>query len=306
MKAFADAARKQFKTMSVGEDDEGGYTVPQDIQTRINQYRDATFNLRQLVRVETVTAPTGIRIFQVKGSQAAWTSIGEGTAIGVKNTPTFERATYSIKKYGGIFPVTNELLKDSDANITRVLTEWIGDGSRVTGNSLILTAIATKSQTNLADLEGIKKALIKTLGQAYMPTSSIVTNDDGLLYLSTLQDGNGRDLLSQDPFRPMELWLSVAPSGFHQGHSQRRLATSTTRFRSSSVTSKKASGSSTTTRPPSLPATPPLWVPARTRSTPSNRTHAVPRPGARGRRRSRRKCLRERHITVSARRQQCM
>lgn len=209
VKAFADAARKRFKTMSVGEDDEGGYTVPQDIQTRINQYRDATFNLRQLVRVETVTAPTGSRIFQVKGSQAAWTSIGEGTAIGVKNTPTFERATYSIKKYGGIFPVTNELLKDSDANITRVLTEWIGDGSRVTGNSLILTAIATKSQTNLADLEGIKKALIKTLGQAYMPTSSIVTNDDGLLYLSTLQDGNGRDLLSPDPFRPMELWLSV-------------------------------------------------------------------------------------------------
>jgi len=209
VKAFADAARNRFKTMSSGSASDGGYTVPQDIQTRINQYRDAQFNLRQLVRVERVTAPTGSRVFQVKGTQAAWSVIGEGTAIGVKNTPTFETRTYAIKKYGGIFPVTNELLADSDANITNTLTSWIGDGSRVTGNNLILSAIATKTQTDLKDLDGIKAALIKTLGQAYINTSVIVTNDDGLLYLDTLKDEQGRYLLSPDPTNPMNLWLAV-------------------------------------------------------------------------------------------------
>lgn len=209
VKAFANAARNGFKTMSSGSPADGGYTVPQDIQTKINQYRDAQFNLRQLVRVERVTAPTGSRVFQVKATQAAWSVIGEGTAIGVKNTPTFETRTYAIKKYGGIFPVTNELLADSDANITNTLVGWIGEGSRVTGNNLILSAIATKAQTDLKDLDGIKAALIKDLGQAYINTSVIVTNDDGLLYLDTLKDAQKRYLLSPDPTNPMRMWLTV-------------------------------------------------------------------------------------------------
>ena len=197
---FANAARHLFKNqMSEGSQPDGGYTVPEDIQTRINKYRDAEFSLADLVRKESVSTETGARTFQSKAQQTGFSEVAEGGAIKAGATPQFERLTYSIKKYGGYFPVTNELLADSDVNITSVLTEWIGGESRATRNKLILDAIATKTAEDLADLDGIKKALNVTLGQAYKGSSAIITNDDGLNYLDTLKDANGRYILNPDP-----------------------------------------------------------------------------------------------------------
>ena len=44
------------------------------------------------------------------------------------------------------FPVTNELLEDSDANIAGTLISWIGDESRVTRNKIILDVIKKKKK----------------------------------------------------------------------------------------------------------------------------------------------------------------
>ena len=46
-----------------------------------------------------------------------------------------------------------------------------------------------------------------TLGQAFKPTSRIVTNDDGLQYLDTLKDVNGRDLIQPNPTDSAKLQL---------------------------------------------------------------------------------------------------
>ena len=55
-KEFADAARRGFRnSMNEGTPSEGGYTVPEDIQTRINTYREAKASLIDLVDVENVT-----------------------------------------------------------------------------------------------------------------------------------------------------------------------------------------------------------------------------------------------------------
>ena len=64
---------------------------------------------------------------------------------------------------------------------------------------MILEQIATKDVTAMKDLDDIKKALNITLGQAFKPTSAIVTNDDGLQWLDTLKDNEGRYLLQPDP-----------------------------------------------------------------------------------------------------------
>ena len=60
-------------------------------------------------------------------------------------------------------------------------------------------------------LDDVKKALIVTLGSAYMNAAQILTNDDGLLFLSTLKDNNGRELLQPNPLEPMKMYLSVGP-----------------------------------------------------------------------------------------------
>ena len=205
---FAEDARNGFKkSMNEGAGAEGGYTVPEDIQTRIIKYRDSKASLLHLVTVEKVTTNKGQRTFKKRSQQTGFTKVGEGAKIGAKATPQFERLSYEIEKYAGYFPVTNELLADSDANIASTLIEFIGDESRVTANKLILEQIATVEATPFAGLDDIKKALNVTLGSAFKATSKIVTNDDGLQYLDTLKNDKGEYLLQPSPADPMKLVL---------------------------------------------------------------------------------------------------
>lgn len=210
VKEFADAARKGFRvtnSMNEGTPADGGYTVPEDIQTKINTYREARRSLMDLVDVEPVKTNKGSRTFKKRSQQTGFQEVAEGGKIQGKKTPQFERMSYEIKKYAGYFPVTNELLTDSDAAITSVLTEWIGNESRVTRNNIILSVIKEKTVTELKNLDDIKKALNVTLGAAFKSTSKIVTNDDGLQYLDTLKDSDGKYLLQPSPANPMEMRL---------------------------------------------------------------------------------------------------
>jgi HK97 family phage major capsid protein len=210
IKQFAQDARNGFKVnkaMNEGTSADGGYTVPEDIQTKINTYRESKASLLHLVTVEKVSTNKGQRTFKKRAQQTGFTKVGEGGKIGAGKTPQFERLSYEIDKYAGYFPVTNELLADSDANIANTLIEFIGDESRVTANKLILEQIATVPAVAFAGLDDIKKALNVTLGSAFKATSKIVTNDDGLQYLDTLKNDKGEYLLQPSPADPMKLVL---------------------------------------------------------------------------------------------------
>lgn len=213
VKEFASAARSGFHVtngpMKEGTPADGGYTVPEDIQTRINEYRDAKESLITLVDVEKVTTNKGQRTFKKRANQTGFTKVAEGGKITAGNTPQFERMSYEIEKYAGYFPVTNELLSDTDANIVGVLVQWIGDESRVTRNKLILEVMAEKDRTEIKTIDDVKKALNVTLGQAFKPTSRIVTNDDGLQWLDTLKDNDGKYLLQSDPTSQMAMRLAA-------------------------------------------------------------------------------------------------
>ena len=210
VKEFANAARNGFRvnnSMSEGSKEDGGYTVPEDIQTRINKRRESKASLIDLVDVEPVKTKSGSRTFKKRSQQKGFQKVGEGGKIQAKGTPQFERMDYEISKYAGYFPVTNELLKDSDTAITNVLVEWIGDESRVTRNVIIRDVINEKTKTAMTGLDDIKKALNVTLGAAFKATSKIITNDDGLHYLDTLKDQDGKYLLQPDPAHPMQMRL---------------------------------------------------------------------------------------------------
>ena len=51
-----------------------------------------------------------------------------------------------------------------------------------------------------------------TLGQAFRATSKIYTNDNGLQFIDTLIDGNGRPLLAPSPVEPMKMVLGCGPT----------------------------------------------------------------------------------------------
>lgn len=207
IKAFADAARRGFKSMNEGTVADGGYAVPQDIVTKIQHYRQSKASLLDLVTIVPVKTNKGARTFKTRSQQTGFTKVGEGAAIGVKATPQYTRLEYEIEKYGGVFPVTSELLADSDANIANEITVWIGDESRVTANKLIMEQVAAKAATPIASLDDVKKALNVTLGAAFKPTSVIATNDDGLNWLDTLKDNDENYKLQPNPADPMKLQL---------------------------------------------------------------------------------------------------
>ena len=85
---------------------------------------------------------------------------------------------------------------------------------RVTGNKLVLATLDSKytgdgapATVAINGIDDIKKVLNVTLGQAFKPTSKIVTNDDGLQWLDTLKDNEGKYILQPNPADPMKMVL---------------------------------------------------------------------------------------------------
>lgn len=222
LKAFGKAVKNGFKVsqkdeelsgiLNEGSQPDGGYTVPEDIWTRIEYFRQAEFSFLDLVRRETVHTATGARTFKKRSQYTGFNKVGEGQAIGATATPQFERIEFAIEKYAGYMPITNELRYDSDANVAQVVIEWLGQESRATANKLILAEIQSNGDAvDFEDLDGIKKALNVTLGSAFKGSSRVITNDDGLQYLDTLKKKSDSNeyLLSPDPANPMALRLNA-------------------------------------------------------------------------------------------------
>ena len=209
-KAVRMIANGQIKDLSESVLADGGYAVPEDIQARVEYHKEAEFDLKTLVDVEPVSTNKGARTYQKKAAITGLVKVDEGGAIPKHAEPKFERVTFTIEDFAGIIPVTNDVLEDANpTNIAEVVTKWLARASVATDNAEILGAIKTKSAVELDGLDGIKKAINVTLGQAYAPASVIITNDDGLNYLDCLKDGNDRPLLNPDPTAPAILRLRI-------------------------------------------------------------------------------------------------
>ena len=207
---FAKAVRSiiQGKGLVEGVDEDGGYTVPEDVQTTINKWAEVSYSLLTDIDVVNVTTNKGARTYQKKADADVFVDLDENGAITNEiEAPKFERVTYSIQDRAGFMPVSNNLIDDSDANIVSMVADWLGKANVATSNAKILAKIAEVAQTDLEDVDGIKKVVNVTLGQAYKGGAKIVTNDDGLNYLDTLKDENGRPMLNPDPTDSAKLQL---------------------------------------------------------------------------------------------------
>lgn len=217
VKSFAAAARNGFSVakaagdlMQEEVDADGGYAVPSDIVTRIISLRGTKESLMDEVRVVNVTTRSGRRTIKKRSQHQGFATVAEAAKFGKTATPQFAVLSYEIEKRGGYMPVTNELLSDSDNNIAAIVQEWLADEARVTANKEILAVVQAKTAQDLKNLDGILAAWVG-LGSTFRATSKLITNDDGLLWLGTLKDGNGRYLLTPNPADPQQLRLCVGP-----------------------------------------------------------------------------------------------
>lgn len=207
---FAKAVRSiiQGKGLTEGVGEDGGYTVPEDVSTRVEHYRDVEYSLLADIDVVPVKTNKGSRTYQKKGEVDGFVDIDEnGEITNEIAAPKFERLPYAIQDRAGFMPVSNDLINDSDANILEVVAEWLGKADVATTNAKVLAKVGEKTAVDFKNIDGIKTALNVTLGQAYKSGAKIYTNDDGLNYLDTLKDQNGRPMLNPDPTAPASLTL---------------------------------------------------------------------------------------------------
>ena len=113
------------KALSESVDEDGGYTVPEDIQTRVNQWPEAEASFLAEISEENVSTNKGARTYQKKTDTDAFVDLDENGAITKEITaPKFERVTYTIQDRAGFMPVSNDLVKDSAANSMGIVTAW--------------------------------------------------------------------------------------------------------------------------------------------------------------------------------------
>ena len=187
--------------MSEGTDEDGGFTVPQDIQTDIVELRRTQDDLEQLVNIEPVQTLSGSRVIEVDAESTPWDDVDEGAEFGEEETPTFRQIKYKIKKKGGILKVTRELLQDSAANILAYLNKWIAKKSRATRNAAIiakLKEITADAVIALADFDDFKDVFNVTLDASIAASSVVLTNQSGFNYLDKLKDKDGNYIIQPD------------------------------------------------------------------------------------------------------------
>ncbi len=181
---------------------DGGYIVPEDITTTINELKQTVDDLAQYVTVEPVSTNKGARTLEQRADStplAPLSEYGDPNAMAEINSPTFTRLPYEIEDYAGFLPAPNDLLADTDQALESHLRKWIAKKARATDNSLIISVLDTIAKTTFADYKGIKTALNVTLDPAHGQSAMIFTNQDGFNYLDQLEDQNGKPLLQEDP-----------------------------------------------------------------------------------------------------------
>lgn len=192
---------KIMNAMSENSDEDGGFTVPQDIQTDIRKLRRTDDDLEQYVNVEPVSTLSGSRVLEKDADSTPWDDVEEGAAFGEEETPKFKQIKYKIKKKGGILKVTRELLQDTAENILGFLNKWIAKKSRATRNAAILKKlgeITTGKEVTISGYDDLKDVFNVTLDPAIAASSIVLTNQSGFNFLDKIKDERGDYILQPD------------------------------------------------------------------------------------------------------------
>lgn len=204
-------AVRNAANMNEGAGEAGGFIVPTDEQTKINELKRALNPLSALVRVENVNTMSGTRVLEKASDMTPFASVAELAAIGEIDGPKFTQVKYAIKKFAGILPISEELLADSDQNLLAYVNGWLAKKSVATENAQILAVLKTLTKAPLTNLDGIKEILNVTLDPTISLMSSVLTNQDGFNFLDKQKDTDGRYLLQPNPLDSTQKLLFGKP-----------------------------------------------------------------------------------------------
>ena len=192
--------------LSVGKDDEGGYTVPGEFERRLIQGLEENNIFRQMAHV--IRTSSGTRKIPIANDtmEASW--IDEGEEI-PETTTKFAQTTLSAYKMGAMIRVSNELLNDSAFDIAAYIADRFGKAMGRAEEKAFIVGTGDKQPTGLLnDTVGAETGataasstavtfddifkLYYSLKSPYRAKASFLCNEELLLQLMTLKDGQGQ------------------------------------------------------------------------------------------------------------------
>ncbi len=183
---------------------DGGFLNPIDFDNMVIELQRELIDLGPIVNVETVNTNSGWRVVENAKAATGFTKFDPDSSedVPASEQPKFNKVSYALEDYGGILPISNDLLADTAYNLMQYLAKWYAQKSVLTWNGLIITALKLLTPTAFNKTKGIsslKTVLNKSLDPAHSKSAKILTNQSGFDYLDQLDDLNGRPLLQPDP-----------------------------------------------------------------------------------------------------------
>lgn len=188
----------------------GGYLVPQEQFATLQEFRKEFVALKDHVSVVNTNSTSGIWA-TFSPQDLEFQSFAEMTSI-AESDVSFGQATFVIQDKGLILPISNQLIDDANIDIISFMGRQLAEASVRTENKEILTALnkfvngdtdlSIAAATSITTHKGLNAALFQTLDGSYLQAAKIVTNQDGFLWLSNLDDSQNRPLLQPDVTAP--------------------------------------------------------------------------------------------------------
>lgn len=186
-------------------DADGGYLVPKDINTKINelkrQYKSAKDCCTSIYPTST---KSGTIVYEDLSTLTELVNFDEsGAELDSSSQPKFVSKSYSVKNYGAILPISNVLLQDEAADLVGYIGSWFARKAIRTENARIFAALKNGlTPTAIADWKDLKAAINTDLDPIIANNAIICTNQDGFNVLDAALDAEGRPVLQPDPTNP--------------------------------------------------------------------------------------------------------
>jgi HK97 family phage major capsid protein len=202
-----------FRQQSVGTDSEGGYLRTPSVYAGIERSMKSFGGIASVCTV----------LPSANGNPSFWATSDDTSNVGAvvnelgtlgNTAATFGKIDFNYTKIGsGVFPVSNELLVDSEVPVAQLVESMIGERlarkvnthtttANLTGNkgfvqeSTLGKTAAAAAAITVSELIDLKHSVDKAYRDD--PSTYWYMNDNTLAYLSKLVDDMGRPLLMSD------------------------------------------------------------------------------------------------------------
>ena len=190
--------------LSIGQDSEGGYTVPDEFERRLVQALEENNIFRGLATV--IRTSSGTRKIPIAQDDGEATWIDEGEEIPESDT-SFAQTMLSAYKLGTMIKISNELLNDSAFDLATYIAQRFGVRMGNAEEKAFITGDGVGKPTGILDDAGAQVGvtagaedavtfdeifqLYYSLKSPYRRKAQFLCNEALVLQLMTIKDNNG-------------------------------------------------------------------------------------------------------------------